>query len=91
MLSYFKNRKLYKEFMKKVASREIGVVQLRELLPTFPNSVLHRIGKDVVYSKYDGYNYNRINQSMCYFDNLDRSGKEFYIEQRFYDLLCSLN
>lgn len=86
-MKFFRNRRLYKEFMQMVEERRVGLVQLRELLPTFPNEVVYKIGKAVIFADYDGYNYNSVYQSLCYFENLNRELKEFYIQERFYKLL----
>lgn len=86
MFRMFKNRKLFKEFVSDVREHRCGIAQARERLKELPIDVVRAIGKEIIFSDYDGYNYSSKNQSLCYFDSLDRWQKEFYIEQRLYKL-----
>ena len=57
-----------------------------EFLKSLSNSELHELGKAVVFSNWDGYNLPSCESKMCYFNNLDRWQKEFFIKQRSYCL-----
>ena len=82
----FKNRKLYKDFISGVKEFRYNLCDIRRILPELPIKVIRRIGKEIIYLDYDGYNQIDIDCKMAYFDNLDRWQKQFYIEQRLYKI-----
>lgn len=82
----FKNRNLFKDFVSGVREHRYTTREAREKLEELPIKVLRRIGKEIIYADYDGYNYSRKSCELSYFDNLDRWQKEFFIEQRLYKL-----
>lgn len=84
----FKNRRLFKNFIFGVKEHQYTTREAREKLKELPINVLRKIGKEVIYIDYDGYNYLDISCELAYFDNLNRSQKEFFIEQRLYKLCC---
>lgn len=84
MFNLFKNRKLYKEFVDYIKKYGYMSRNVRERINMLPAVVLRRVGKEIIYSDYDGYNLSAITNELAYFDNLDRSQKEFYVEQRSY-------
>lgn len=84
----FKNKRLFKNFVSDVREHRCGIKEAREKLKELPIQVVRAIGKEIIFSDYDGYNYVSKNNEMCYFDNIDRWQKEFFIEQRLYKL-CS--
>ncbi len=86
MFRIFKNKKLFKDFVSDIREHRCGIEEARTRLKELPIKVVRDIGKEVIFSDYDGFNYNSKHQSLCYFDNLDRWQKEFYIEQRLYKL-----
>lgn len=81
-----RNRKLFKEFVSGIREHKIGTKEAREKLKELPIEVVRNIGKEIIYSDYDGYNGSSKSCELAYFDNLDRWQKEFYIEQRLYKL-----
>lgn len=82
----FKNRKLFKDFISDVREHRYTTQEVREKLKELPIKVLRRIGQEIIYADYDGYNYSSKSSELAYFDNLDRWQKEFFIEQRLYKL-----
>ena len=82
----FKNRKLFKDFVSGVRECRYTTQEVREKLKELPIKVLRRIGQEIIYADYDGYNYSSKSCELAYFDNLDRCQKEFFIEQRLYKL-----
>lgn len=82
----FKNRKLYKDFVLGIKEFRYNLCDVRRILPKLPIKVIRRIGKEIIYSDYDGYNCSDIDCRMAYFDNLNRRQKQFYIEQRLYKI-----
>jgi hypothetical protein len=82
----FKNRKLFKDFISGVKERKYTKKEAMDVLKTLPNKVIRNIGREIIYTDFDGYNSNSKCQTLAYFDNLDRWQKEFYIEQRLYKL-----
>lgn len=89
-----KNRKLFKDFVSGVREHRYTTHEVREKLKELPIKVLRRIGKKIIYTDYDDYNYSIYDDynylikscKLAYFDNLDRWQKEFFIEQRLYKL-----
>ena len=82
----FKNRKLFKDFVSGVREHRYTTQEVREKLKELPIKVLRRIGQEIIYADYDGYNYSSKSCELAYFDNLDRWQKEIFIEQRLYKL-----
>ena len=82
----FKNRRLFKDFVHNVREHRYTTQEARENLKELPAKVLRRIGQEIIYADYDGYNYLSISCTLDYFDNLDRSQKESFIEERLYKL-----
>lgn len=82
----FKNRRLFKDFVSSVREHRYTTKQAKEKLKELPIQVVRAIGKEIIFSDYDGYNYVSKDREMCYFNNLDRWQKEFFIEQRLYKL-----
>ena len=82
----FKNKKLFKQFVSDVREYKCGKKEARERLKELPIDVVRNIGKEIIYSDYDGYNNGSKSSELAYFDNLDRGQKEFFIEQRLYKL-----
>ena len=82
----FKNRRLFKDFVHDVREHRYTTQEARENLKELPVKVLRRIGQEVIYADYDGYNDSSISCELAYFDNLDRSQKESFIEERLYKL-----
>lgn len=80
----FKNRKMFKNFVSGVREHQYTTLETREKLKELPIKVLRRIGQEIIYADYDGYNYSSKSCELVYFDNLDRWQKEFFIEQRLY-------
>lgn len=83
----FRSTKVFKKF---VADYRVGNLHPKEIgriLKTMPIKVLRRIGKEIIYSDYDGYNEVDKESEMAYFNNLDRWQKEFFIKERLYKLL----
>lgn len=79
----FKHRKSKKE---RILEKRFEFQSFGEFLKSLSNSELCELGKAVVFSNCDGYNLSSCESKMCYFDNLDRWQKEFFIEQRNYCL-----
>lgn len=75
----FLRRKSKKE---KILEKSCEFKSFREFLTSLSNTDLHELGRNVVFSKFDGYNLASCDSEMCYFDNLDRWQKEFFIDQR---------
>ena len=86
MFEVFKNRKLFKDFISGIREHRCTTIEARKKLKDLPISVVRNIGKEIIYSDYDGYNDNSKYCELVYFDNLDRWQKEFFIEQRLYKL-----
>lgn len=82
----FKNRRLFKDFVSGIREHRYTTREAREKLKELPISVVRNIGKEIIYSDYDGYNDSSKSCELAYFDNLDRWQKEFFIEQRLYRL-----
>ena len=82
----FKNRILFKDFISGIKEHRYTIREVRIILETLPIKVLRNIGKEIIYADFDGYNSNDKYCELCYFDNLDRQQKEFFIEQRLYKL-----
>ena len=83
----FKNRKLFKDFVSGIKEHRYTTKEARSIIKTLPNEVVRRIGKEIIYADFDGYNGHNKDSQLIYFDNLDRWQKEFFIEQRLYKLL----
>lgn len=83
----FKNRKLFKDFVSGVREHKYDIRDARERLKELPNKVVREIGKEIIFSDYDGYNYSAKSCELAHFDNLDRWQKEIYIIERLYKLL----
>lgn len=83
----FKNRRLFKDFVSGIKERRYTTKEARNILKTLPIEVVIRIGKEIIYADFDGYNGNDKYCQLEYFDNLDRWQKEFFIEERLYKLL----
>ena len=83
----FKNRKLFEDFISGVKERKITTKEVRSILETLPIKALRNIGKEIIYSDFDGYNGTDKYCELCYFDNLDRWQKEFFIQERLYKLV----
>ena len=75
--------------LKRVLKKRDGFVSYRDFLKSLSDKELHLLGKKIVWSNYDGYNYGSCNESQCYFNNLDRWQKEIYVNERRY-MLCTL-
>ena len=82
----FKNRKLFKDFISGVREHRYAIQEIREKLKELPIKVLRKIGQEIIYADFDGYNYSRKICEMDHFDNMDRSEKEDFIEQMLYKL-----
>ena len=82
----FRNRKLFKKIICGIKNNNYTDKEVKELLETVPIKVLRKIAKEIIYADYDGYNGNRKDSEMRYFDSLSRWQKEFYIKQRLYKL-----
>ena len=82
----FKNRKLFKTFISDVKNNNLSMNDVSEKLSEFPIKVVRKIGREIIFSDYDGYNDSNISGTLSYFDNLTRSQKEFFIEQMLYKL-----
>lgn len=54
----FKNRRLFINFISGVKEHLYTIREARQLLKEFPIKVLRKIGKEVIYIDYDGYNYS---------------------------------
>ena len=86
MFEVFKNRKLFKDFVSGIREHRYTTREAREKLKELPISVVRSVGKEIIYSDYDGYNDISKSCELAYFYNLDRWQKEFFIEQRLYKL-----
>lgn len=82
----FKNRKLFKHFISNVKEHKYTIKEVKEKLGELPIAVVRKIGKEIIYADYDGYNGSSKSCELAYFDNLSRWQKEFFIEQRLYKL-----
>lgn len=82
----FKNRRLFENFISEVKEHRYTMRETRQQLKELPIKVLRKIGKEIIYIDYDGYNYSNKSCELAYFDNLNRNQKEFFIEQRLYKL-----
>ena len=82
----FKNRKLFKDFISGVKQYRYTTKETSNILKTLPINVIRRIGKAIIYTDFDGYNENKKYCQLAYFDNLNRRGKELFIEERLYKL-----
>lgn len=82
----FKNRKLFKDFISGVKEHRYTIQEIREKLKELPIKVLRKIGQEIIYADFDGYNYWSKSCEMFRFDNMDRSQKEDFIEQMLYKL-----
>lgn len=82
----FKNRRLFKNFISGIKECQYTIQEVRQKLEELPIKVIRKIGKEIIYIDYDGYNYLDKSCELAYFDDLNRSQKEFFIEQRLYKL-----
>lgn len=82
----FKNRKLFKDFVSAIKEGRYTKEEARNILETLPITVLRRIGKEIIYSDFDSYNGNATYNELMWFDDFDRSQKEFYIMERLHRL-----
>lgn len=83
----FRNRKLFKDFVSGVKEHKYTTKEIKNILNSLPIEVVRRIGKEIIYSDFDGYNGHNKHCQLEYFDSLDRWQKEFFIEERLYKLL----
>ena len=82
----FKNRRLFRDFVSGIKERKYTTKEARDILKTLPIKVIRKIGKEIIYADFDGYNGTDKYCELCYFDNLDRWQKEYFIAQRLYKL-----
>lgn len=86
MFKLLKNKRLVKDFMFNIKEHKYTIKEAKEKLGELPIAIVRKIGKEIIYADYDGYNDSSKLCELAYFDNLDRWQKEFFIEQRLYKL-----
>ena len=86
ILKYFRNRKLFRDFISCVRENRYDITKIKKTLKELPDEVIRKIGKEIIYSDYNGFNDISLNCSLSYFDNLSRWQKEFFIVERLYIL-----
>lgn len=59
----------------------------RDFIHSLSHSELHRLGKEIIWKNFDGYNYNSCHNKEMWFNNCDRWQKEFFVYDHFYSLL----
>lgn len=79
-------RFLNKSKKERILEKRFEFNLFRDFLKSLTNTDLHELGKAIVFSKFDGYNFTACDNDMYHFDNLDRWQKEFFIDQRSYCL-----
>lgn len=78
---------IYKKQAKMILRRTIEHLYIEDFLASLSNRRLYRLGRAIVWNKYDGYNYLQCVLEEAHFGNMDRWQKKFYVQERIYVLL----
>lgn len=70
--------------LEKVLNKRVNYVTFRDFLKSLSHKELHILAEEIIWKNYDGYNYSSCHIEQNYYDLMNRSQKEFYIEERSY-------
>lgn len=77
----------FKTKTQKILEKRFKYDTNRDFIQSLSHSELHKLGKEIIWNNFDGYNYNSCHNKEMWFNNCDRWQKEFFVCDYFYSLL----